>query len=172
MNVAAVQELLNLVGGELVGAVDGATRDIVNPASGQIIGRVPEGSDADVERAVDAARAARIGWRDTTPGQRMEALLALADAIDRHADELAALESANVGKPQTLAAEELPICSDELRFFAGAARTMEAPAAGGVQPRPHLTGSTRAGRDRRADRAVELPADDGDLEDRTGPGRG
>ena len=68
MNVAAVQELLNLVGGELVGAVDGATRDIVNPASGQIIGRVPEGSDADVERAVDAARAARIGWRDTTPG--------------------------------------------------------------------------------------------------------
>ena len=134
MNVAAVQELLNLVGGELVGAVDGATRDIVNPASGQIIGRVPEGSDADVERAVDAARAARIGWRDTTPGQRMEALLALADAIDRHADELAALESANVGKPQTLAAEELPICSDELRFFAGAARTMEAPAAGEYSP--------------------------------------
>ena len=134
MNVAAVQELLNLVGGELVGAVDGATRDIVNPASGQIIGRVPEGSDADVERAVDAARAARIGWRDTTPGQRREALLALADAIDRHAAELAALESANVGKPQTLAAEELPICSDELRFFAGAARTMEAPAAGEYSP--------------------------------------
>src|SRR6516165_1238704 len=134
MNVAAVQELLNLVGGELVGAVDGATRDVVNPASGQIIGRVPEGSDADVDRAVDAARAARIGWRDTTPGQRMEMLLALADAVDRHADELAALESANVGKPQTLAAEELPICSDELRFFAGAARTMEAPAAGEYSP--------------------------------------
>jgi len=134
MSVAAEQELLNLVGGELVGAVDGATRDIVNPASGQSIGRVPEGSDADVDRAVDAARAARIGWRDTTPGQRMEALLALADAIDRHADELAALESANVGKPQTLAAEELPICSDELRFFAGAARTMEAPAAGEYSP--------------------------------------
>ena len=134
MTVAAVQELQGLVGGELVGAVDGATRDVVNPASGQIIGRVPEGSDADVDRAVDAARAARIGWRDTTPGQRMEMLLALADAVDRHADELAALESANVGKPRTLAAEELPICSDELRFFAGAARTMEAPATGEYSP--------------------------------------
>jgi betaine-aldehyde dehydrogenase/aminobutyraldehyde dehydrogenase len=60
----------------------------------------------------------------------MEALLALADAVDRHAGELASLESANVGKPLSLAAEELPICSDELRFFAGAARTMSAPAAG------------------------------------------
>jgi betaine-aldehyde dehydrogenase/aminobutyraldehyde dehydrogenase len=60
----------------------------------------------------------------------MEALLALADAVDAHAEELAALESANVGKPRSLAAEELPICSDELRFFAGAARTLHTPAAG------------------------------------------
>ena len=120
----------NLVAGELVDAVDGGTRDIVNPADGRVIGRVPEGTQADVERAVGAARAARLGWRDTTPGQRMEALLALADAVDDHADELAALETANVGKPRSLAAEELPICSDELRFFAGAARTLQAPAAG------------------------------------------
>ncbi|MCW2985412.1 MAG: Aminobutyraldehyde dehydrogenase, partial [Conexibacter sp.] len=94
------------------------------------IARVPEGTHADVERAIEAARAARIPWRDTTPGQRMELLLALADTIDRHADELAALESRNVGKPMALALEELPICSDELRFFAGAARTLSAPAAG------------------------------------------
>jgi 1-pyrroline dehydrogenase len=50
--------------------------------------------------------------------------------IDRHAEELAALESANVGKPHSLAAEELPICADELRFFAGAARCLSAPSAG------------------------------------------
>lgn len=120
----------NLVGGELVDAVDGDTREIINPASGTIIGRVPEGTHADVVRAVGAARDARAKWRDTTPGQRMSALLALADAIDGHAAELSRLESANVGKPMSLAAEELPICSDELRFFAGAARTMQAPAAG------------------------------------------
>jgi betaine-aldehyde dehydrogenase/aminobutyraldehyde dehydrogenase len=124
----------NLVGGELVDAVEGGTREVLNPASGAVIGRVPEGTQADVERALDAARAARPGWRDTTPGQRMDALLALADAVDRHADELAALEVANVGKPRSLAAEELPICADELRFFAGAARTLHAPAAGEYSP--------------------------------------
>jgi acyl-CoA reductase-like NAD-dependent aldehyde dehydrogenase len=118
MTAATIPAFSNLVGGALVDAVDGATRDIVNPANGRVIGRVPEGTQADVERALSAARAARVAWRDTTPGQRMDALLALADAIDRHAGELAALESANVGKPQSLAAEELPICSDELRFFA------------------------------------------------------
>ncbi len=110
MSTATLLEYRNLVGGELVDAVDGATREIVNPATGDVIGRVPEGTQSDVERALAAARAARIGWRDTTPGQRMEALLALADAVDRHADELAAIESANVGKPHSLEAEELPIC--------------------------------------------------------------
>src|SRR3954468_18754616 len=130
MSATATPPFRNLVGGELVDGVEGATRDVLNPATGEVIGRVPDGTQADVERAMAAARAARIPWRDTTPGQRMEALLALADAIDAHAGELAALESANVGKPQSLAAEELPICSDELRFFAGAARTMSGPAAG------------------------------------------
>jgi hypothetical protein len=130
MSVATAPAYRNLVGGELLDAVDGATRDIVNPATGAVIGSVPEGTQSDVDRAMEAARAARIPWRDTTPGQRMEHLLALADAVDRHADELAALESANVGKPRSLAGEELPICSDELRFFAGAARTAHAPAAG------------------------------------------
>jgi 1-pyrroline dehydrogenase len=130
MSTTTIPELRNLVGGELVDGVDGATRDVLNPATGEVIARVPEGSEADVERAIAAARAARIPWRDTTPGRRMELLLALADAVDRHADELAALESANVGKPVSLAAEELPICSDELRFFAGAARTLTGPSAG------------------------------------------
>ncbi|HET9720662.1 MAG TPA: aminobutyraldehyde dehydrogenase [Solirubrobacteraceae bacterium] len=121
---------LNLVGGELVEAVEGATREIVNPATGATLAIVPEGSAADVDRAVRAAAAARIGFRDTTPARRQELLLALADLVDEHAEELAAIEVANVGKPRSLAAEELPICSDELRFFAGAARTSHAPAAG------------------------------------------
>src|SRR3954451_15773406 len=130
MSATATPPFRNLVGGELLDGVEGATRDVLNPATGEVIGRVPDGTQADVERAMAAARAARIPWRDTTPAQRMEALLALADAIDAHAGELAALESANVGKPQSLAAEELPICADELRFFAGAARTLQGQAAG------------------------------------------
>jgi betaine-aldehyde dehydrogenase/aminobutyraldehyde dehydrogenase len=126
----AVPEHRNLVGGELVAGVEGATREVLNPATGRVIARVPEGGAADVERAVAAARAARIPYRDTTPGRRQELLLAMADVVDRHAGELAALEVANVGKPGSLAAEELPICADELRFFAGAARTLQGLSAG------------------------------------------
>jgi betaine-aldehyde dehydrogenase/aminobutyraldehyde dehydrogenase len=130
MTTAATRTFRNFVGGELVDGVEGATRDVLNPATGEVVASVPDGTIADVERAMAAAREARIGWRDTTPGQRMEALLALADLVDRHTDELAALESLNVGKPMSLAYEELPVCADELRFFAGAARTLSGPAAG------------------------------------------
>jgi len=130
MSITTIPELRNLVGGELIAGVDGATRDVLNPATGEVIARVPEGTAADVQRAVAAARAARIDWRDTTPGRRQEVLLEMAAVIDRQADELAALESANVGKPMSLAAEELPICADELRFFAGAARVLQGMSAG------------------------------------------
>jgi betaine-aldehyde dehydrogenase/aminobutyraldehyde dehydrogenase len=130
MTTAPTRTFRNFVGGELVDGVDGASRDVLNPATGEVIASVPDGSMEDVERAMAAARDARIGWRDTTPGQRMEALLALADVVDRHTEELVALESLNVGKPMSLANEEIPICADELRFFAGAARTLSGPSAG------------------------------------------
>jgi 1-pyrroline dehydrogenase len=130
MSATDVRTFRNLVGGELVEGVEGATREVLNPATGEVIARVPEGGAADVERAVAAARAARIGYRDTIPAKRQELLLAMADVLDANADELAALEVANVGKPRGLAAEEMPICSDELRFFAGAARTLQGQSAG------------------------------------------
>ena len=57
-------------------------------------------------------------------------LLKLADLVDEHADELAELESRNVGKPLGYARDEMPICSDNLRFFAGAARLLEGKSAG------------------------------------------
>ena len=78
----------NLVGGELVDGVEGATRAVVNPATGEVIAHVPECGAVDVERAVAAARAARIGWRDTTPQRRQELLLAMADVMDAHGDDL------------------------------------------------------------------------------------
>ena len=129
MTAATTRPFRNLVGGELVEGLDGAIREVRSPATGEVIAEVPDGSMADVERAMAAAREARIPWRDTTPAQRMEALLGLAALVDRHSDELAELESLNVGKPMSLAQEELPICVDELRFYAGAARALNAPAA-------------------------------------------
>lgn len=129
MSASEIIGLGNLVNGELVDSVDGQTRDVVNPANGRPIGRVPEGGVADVDRAARAAAAALPGWRDRTPGERAGRLLALADLLDEHTEELAQLESANVGKPLSLAREENPMSSDNLRFFAGAARCLEGRAA-------------------------------------------
>ncbi len=70
-------------------------------------------------------------WGRTTPSERQQALLKIADAIEAHADELIALESENTGKIQALtASEEIPPMVDQLRFFAGAARVLEGKAAG------------------------------------------
>src|SRR5829696_8202793 len=103
--------------------------EVLNPATGETIAEVPRGTQADVDRAVEAARKALPDWLDKTPKDRMELLLKLADLIDEHADELTELESLNVGKPMSIARDEMPFSADNLRFFAGAARTLEGKAA-------------------------------------------
>jgi len=120
----------NVVGGEPVDSVEGETREVINPATGAVIATVPEGTQADVERAVGAAASAGVAWGNSTPGERASVLLGLAELLDEHSEELAQLESANVGKPITLAREENPISADNLRFFAAAARNLEGRAAG------------------------------------------
>jgi 1-pyrroline dehydrogenase len=83
-----------------------------------------------VDAAVNAAYDAFQTWGYSTPQDRATALLKIADAIEERADEFARLESMNVGKPLELVkSEEVPVCVDNLRFFAGAARTMQAQAA-------------------------------------------
>src|SRR5918999_45128 len=129
MSVATSQHK-NFVGGEFVDAVEGGTAEIINPSTGETIAEVPNGTQADVDRAVEAAKRAWPEWRDTTPQERAEMLLKLADAIDSHADELARVESQNVGKPLGYAKDELPVSCDNIRFFAGAARTLEGRATG------------------------------------------
>jgi len=120
----------NLVGGEWVDAIDGETMEVVNPSTGEVIAEVPRCSEADVDRAVDAARKAWDEWQDKTPKDRMELLLKLADVMEDHADELWQLESQNVGKPAAIAVDEIPFSVDNLRFFAGAARNLEGKSAG------------------------------------------
>jgi 1-pyrroline dehydrogenase len=120
----------NLIGGEWVDSSGGGTMEVVNPATGEVIAEVPAATAEDVDRAVQAAKKALVEWRETTPGERSEFLLKLADAIDEHAEELAELESRNVGKPLSYARDELPVCADNFRFFAGAARVLEGKAAG------------------------------------------
>jgi betaine-aldehyde dehydrogenase len=120
----------NFVGGEYVDAVDGRRADLVDPSTGEVFGSAPVSGPEDVDRAFRAASTAFETWRDTTPAQRQLALLKLADVVEEHADELVALESRNTGKPLALtASEEIPPMVDQIRFFAGAARTLEGKAA-------------------------------------------
>ena len=111
-----VQQFKNFVGGKWVDG-DGGTMEVINPATGETIAEVPRGTEADVDRAVEAAKNALPEWLETTPGERAQALLKLADAIEEHTDELAELESKNVGKPLSYAKDEMPVCADNIRFF-------------------------------------------------------
>jgi betaine-aldehyde dehydrogenase len=127
----ATQTLQNFIDGEFVDPAEGGSAAVLNPATGQEIAQAPESTQADVDRAVAAARTAFDGWAATTPGERALALLRLADAIEERADEIAELESANAGKPiQAFKDDEIPFMVDNLRFFAGAARNMEGKPAG------------------------------------------
>src|SRR5438309_5149081 len=127
----AVKRREMFIGGEWVQGSGSEGQAIVNPATGETIAEVPKGTEADVDRAVKAARKAYTEWFETIPRERSEMLLKLADAILADADELANIESANVGKPRALfLSEELWVCADNLRYFAGAARILEGKAAG------------------------------------------
>ncbi len=125
-----VSQHKNFVGGDWVDAVEGGTMEVLNPATGEVIAEVPRGTQADVDRAVEAAKKALPEWLETTPQERSEALLKLADAIDDNTEELGELESQNVGKPVGFARDEMPVSADNLRFFAGAARVLEGKSAG------------------------------------------
>lgn len=125
----SVTQLKQFIGGEWVESSSGETMEVLNPATGEVIAEVPRGTAEDVERAVEAAQKAWEEWRFKTPKDRMELLLKLADVIDENAEELARLESQNVGKPMAIARDEMPFSADNLRFFAGAARNLEGKSA-------------------------------------------
>jgi betaine-aldehyde dehydrogenase len=124
------ETLRNVIAGEPSG--EGAeTMAVLGPATGEECWRAPVSDAAEVDRAVRAARRAFEGWSQTTPAQRAQALLGLADAVERHGERLARIEALNAGKPIAhVARDELPAIADNLRFFAGAARCLEGRAAG------------------------------------------
>ena len=98
------------IGGEWVNSSDGATRDVISPATGEVIATVQEGTAEDANRAIAAAKQAFDEvWFDSTPKDRQLALLRLADAIEANAEEFVRIESENVGKPAAVTmSEEIP----------------------------------------------------------------
>jgi betaine-aldehyde dehydrogenase len=128
--VSEPRELRNYIGGEFKSTQEGETLDVVNPSTGEVYATSPKSGPADVDEAMRAARAAfEGGWRDTTPSERMTALLKMADAIEDNAERLVEIEAENTGKPKGLTmSEEIPPIVDQIRFFAGAARMLEGKA--------------------------------------------
>jgi betaine-aldehyde dehydrogenase len=129
--VTSPRTLRNFIGGTFVDSDAGAMSDVVDPATGQVVARAPISGGEEVDAAYAAAASAFGEWGRTTPSERQQALLGIADAIEANAEELIAIESANTGKIKALtASEEIPPMVDQLRFFAGAARVLEGKAAG------------------------------------------
>jgi 1-pyrroline dehydrogenase len=126
----AVSQHKNYIGGEWVDSAGGETMEVLNPATGETIAEVPASNEEDASRAVGAAKTALPEWLDSTPRERAEILLKLADVIEENAEELSQLESKNVGKPIAAARDEPSEMADNLRYFAGAARILEGRAVG------------------------------------------
>jgi acyl-CoA reductase-like NAD-dependent aldehyde dehydrogenase len=111
-----------LIGGERLDAADGRTFETLDPATGRAIADVPQAGVEDVDRAVAAAREAFEDgrWSGIAAAKRTRAMLALADAIESHADELAEVESLDNGKPVKLAKRvDVALAAEHLRYFAG-----------------------------------------------------
>ena len=119
------------IGGELLDSSSGEAEPDINPATGETIAEVASATREDADRAVAAAlKAYDEVWFDTPPKERSAMLLKLADAIDEDAEEFARLESIDVGKPISVSAADIPFISDNIRFFAGAARLPEGKSTG------------------------------------------
>jgi aminobutyraldehyde dehydrogenase len=107
-----------------------ATIDVINPATAEKIGAVPNMTADEVDAVVERAKQALPEWLDATPKERSELLYKLAQILEDNAEELAQIESSNVGKPLMVSRDEMPFSADNLRFFAGAARNLDGKSAG------------------------------------------
>ncbi|GAA0281803.1 aminobutyraldehyde dehydrogenase [Cryptosporangium japonicum] len=104
---------------------------IVNPATGEVAAELADTPVTDVAAAVAQARTAFGEWRETTPADRSNLLLKLADLVEANADTLTKFEVEDTGKPVPVFRDgELPFAVDNLRFFAGAARSLAGTGAG------------------------------------------
>jgi betaine-aldehyde dehydrogenase len=129
---ATIQPYEMFVNGEWASAESKETYDVINPATAEVIAKVPKGGPEDAHKAVDGAREAfdRGRWPRMSPAERASLLFKLADLIEADIDRLANLETLQQGKPIKLSRDsDFPFAVDNIRFFAGAARNLEGRAS-------------------------------------------
>ena len=123
--------LQNFIGGRFVPVSGTGWMPLLDPVTEESYGELPLSGVSDVDAAYSAASAAFPIWRAMTPAERQLALFRIADEMESRAEEFADLESQDTGKPRaSLVADEIMQSIDQLRFFAGAARSLEGRAAG------------------------------------------
>jgi aldehyde dehydrogenase len=116
----------NFIGGRWTPPVDGQYFDVVTPINGKTYTKAARSGTKDIELALDAAHAAADAWGKTSPCERANTLLKIADRIDQNLELLAYAETVDNGKPirETLAAD-IPLAVDHFRYFAGCVRAQE-----------------------------------------------
>jgi aldehyde dehydrogenase len=126
----------NFIGGKWVAPVRGQYFDNISPLTGQPVCQVARGTAEDIELALDAAHAAREGWARTSPAERANVMLRIADRLEANLAQLALVETIDNGKPiRETTAADLPLAIDHFRYFAGCIRAQE----GGISEIDHDT---------------------------------
>ena len=116
----------NFIGGEWVAPSGGEYFENPTPVTGQGFCEIPRSTEADIDKALDAAHGAATAWGKTAAGERAVILNKIADRIEENLDSIALAEAWDNGKPirETLAAD-IPLAVDHFRYFAGAIRAQE-----------------------------------------------
>ena len=126
-----MRQIENFINNERVAPKSGKWSALVNPVNGEQFAEAALSDGRDIDAAMSAAESAFTEWRNSTPSERSLALIRIADAVEKRAEELIAAEVENTGKPIGLTrSEEIPPMVDQIRFFAGAARMLEGKSAG------------------------------------------
>jgi succinate-semialdehyde dehydrogenase / glutarate-semialdehyde dehydrogenase len=123
-----------LIGGRWVGAETDERFDVTNPATGEVVGTVPDGSEADVTAAIDGAADALEGWKSLAAIERARVLRRSADLIRERKDEIAAVMTAEQGKPLAEATGEVDYAAGFLEWFAGEAERVYGEVVPAINP--------------------------------------
>jgi aldehyde dehydrogenase len=154
----------NFIGGAFVPPAAGRYFENTSPVNGQVLCEIARSDATDVERALDAAHAAKDAWGRTSVSERALLLNRIADRMQDHLQAIAEAESWDNGKPiRETTAADVPLAIDHFRYFAGCIRAQE----GGISEIDHDTVAYHF-HEPLGDHTVELPAADGLLEARPG----
>lgn len=120
----------NYIGGQWVAPAKGAYFDNISPVTGQVVCRVARGTAEDIELALDAAHRAKDAWGRTSPTERSNILLKMADRMEANLDLIAMAETIDNGKPiRETTHADIPLAIDHFRYFAGCVRAQEGSIA-------------------------------------------